>query len=415
MRRYVRQLIAAVLIAAVLIAAGAVLALTGPAAAEEQAADPIAQLQKAIAERDQVIDNLLKRIETLERKVAGLSGTQQLGAPPTTEELAAAVANAQAQMSGEAPLSQEEFSPAVKTVTMEQQEQQELINSAFERTLIERGGLLLAPYSYEIQPGFSYVHSSIDRIVIDAFNILEVLSIGDIYKERVRRDSFLFSATMRLGLPWDCQAEVRIPYGIESQKIYTDQNVERNTELDGIGDVELALSHQLLQAHGWIPDLLGSVRWKTKTGEDTLLGGSEENLPLGTGYNSIQGMVTAVKVSDPVAFFGGFSYSYNMKETRDLGEIDPGDSFGGHIGMALSLNLDTSINFSYEQRYTWRTSLNGQDIPGSYYNTGTFSTGVSYTLDNVNYKSLDVSLGIGLTDDAPDVQFNVSLPMRYSF
>ena len=126
-------------------------------------------------------------------------------------------------------------------------------------------------------------------------------------------------------------------------------------------------------------------------------------------------MVTAVKVSDPVAFFGGFSYSYNMKETRDIGEIDPGDSFGGHAGMALSLNLDTSINFSYEQRYTWRTTLNGQDIPGSYYNTGTFSTGISYTLDNVNYKSLDVSLGIGLTEDAPDVQFNVSLPMRYSF
>lgn len=406
---------------AVLVAAAATCIAAPEGVAREEPADSIAELQRAIAVRDRVIDDLLRRIEALEKTVADFTGKpSQATMPDAPAPAAQAQQPSNGEPAGEMPLHQQEAvplpePPPVKTVAVDRQEQERLINTAFERTLIDRGGLLLPPYTLEVQPDFTYVHSSSDRIVIDALLLQDVLAIGDIFNERVRRDSYLFSATLRLGLPWDLQVETRVPYGLEDQKIFSADNEETTTSIDGVGDVEFSLSHQLTRERGWIPDLLANVRWKSKTGQDTLLGGSEDNLPLGTGYHSVQGTVTAVKVRDPVAFFGGFSYSYNLKESREIGDIDPGDSLGAHLGVTLALNLDTSLNFSYQQRYTWRTELNGEDIPGSYFNTGTFSAGVSYILDAINYKSLDVNLGIGLTEDAPDVQFNVSLPMRYSF
>jgi long-subunit fatty acid transport protein len=110
-------------------------------------------------------------------------------------------------------------------------------------------------------------------------------------------------------------------------------------------------------------------------------------------------------------FFGSLSYVYNAKGNKPIGAIDPGDSIGISLGAAISMNLYTSINFSYDQQFTERTKLGEVDVPGSYINTGTFSTGLSYSIGDD--KSITVGIGIGLTADAPDVQVNVSLPISF--
>jgi len=343
-------------------------------------------------DRDEVIRKLEDRLEELEKTVRELKerDSEKASGPNAGEERAA---------------------PGVQLGPEEQKEQEQLIRSAFERTLIERGGLLLSAYTFELEPGVSYVHSSTDRVVIEGFSILPVLVVGDIFSERVRRDSFLASMTLRMGLPWDFQAEAMLPYRFERQMVLTADNKEINEDVDGFGDLELALSRQLYRSTGEVPDILASIRWKTRTGTDPYRPGAQDTLSTGTGFDSFQGTLTAVKVVDPVVLFGSLSYTYNAKGVKPVGVIKPGDSYGAQLGMAIALNLYTSISFSYDQRFTEHTTIDGSDVPGTYLTTGTFSTGMTYSLSDA--ASIDVSIGVGLTQDAPDVQFNLSAPIRF--
>ena len=53
------------------------------------------------------------------------------------------------------------------------------------------------------------------------------------------------------------------------------------------------------------------------------------------------------------------------------------------------------------------------DVPGSSLTTATFTFGVSYVMRK--NLSMDFSVGVGLTEDSPDFQVNLSIPIRFSF
>jgi hypothetical protein len=369
---------------------------------------PIDELKLGIIKRDQIISELLRRMDELEKRVEELDDIEE----STPKNLQTKKPH-EKNPSKQAGLQKEEDSVEVPQLSNEERiEQERLIRAAFERTLIERGGLLLPPYRMEFEPSLSYVHSSVDRIVIDGFTIENTVTIGDIFSERVRKDAWSFSSSLRMGLPWDSQIEATIPYLYQSRNVLTADNEERTDDVHGIGDMQISLSHQFLRARGWLPDILGSLRWKTKTGSDPFRNGAEDELSLGTGFNSLQASFTAVKVSDPVVFIGGFSYTETFKEKKGIGLVNPGNTFGLQLGMAMALNLDTSINFGLDLYKTKRTTLNNVDVPGSSLTTGTFSLGLSHVMSEDI--SLDVGIGLGLTEDSPDFQVNFSLPVRFS-
>ncbi len=379
-----------------------------PMAALAQQAGPteVDDLKRAIAIRDEVIRNLIRRIEALERAVSDMQGGEQAAAPPPPPSPQTQVPPAQAP--SEPPPSE-----TARATPGEVSKDDQLIRAAFERTLIDRGGLLLPFRSFEVEPSFTYIHSSRDSIVIDGFTILPVLVVGDIFSERIRRDAFLGATTMRFGLPWDSQFELRMPYGYQLDRALSADNQERSQGEFGVGDIELAVSHQLLRSRGWTPDLLGSVRWKSTTGDDPFDAENADRPVFGTGFHSVDFGLTAVKVSDPVVFFGGVNYTLNLPSDKSFGRLDPGDSYGFQLGLALALNLDTSVNVAYEHRYTDSTTIDGDEAPGSFLTTGILSIGLTQVLrDDV---SIDFSVGIGLTEDSPDVQVSIALPLRFSF
>ena len=101
----------------------------------------------------------------------------------------------------------------------------------------------------------------------------------------------------------------------------------------------------------------------------------------------------------------------NFPVDKQEGEVSPGNSYGLNLGLALSLNLDTSISFVWEQRFTESTKLNGSRLPGSSQYPGSLRVGTTYSFTPT--VSLDVSVVIGLTRDAPDVQAVFAIPIRY--
>jgi hypothetical protein len=373
------------------------LLMAPPSWAEEALPDRVQRLEQELQLRDRIIRNLLERVNALEDRQT----------KPASESETVAPAPAQPQPESEPPLPA--VAPVLPPAPAEDRLAQLRASAAFERTLIQRGGLLLSPYVWELEPSVSYSHSSSDHVVIDGFTVAQVLVVGDIFNERVDRDTFQAALTTRLGLSGDSQVELRVPYAMVREKVYNAQSQESSSETTALGDIELAFSHQFRRGADSEASLLGSLRWKLATGDDPFEA-TQRTATFGSGYHSLQATVTSILTSDPVVFFGGLSYTANLPVSKSVGRIDPGDSYGFQAGVALSLNMDTSLSIGWEQRFTQNTEVDHQRIPGSYLNSGSITFGVSHT--TYEGRTYDVNANIGLTRDSPDAQITLAVPFR---
>jgi hypothetical protein len=276
---------------------------------------------------------------------------------------------------------------------------------ALNRVLVEAGGLLLPLWGAEVSPTFQYTHRGANGLLIT-----EVDGMRRVLSQDVRRDSLEAALTARLGLPWDSQAEVRIPYVIDKEKVSM-AGVEREEHKgNGLGDVEIALTHQLVRENGIVPDLLAEVRWRAPTGEDSFSADDDE-IAVGSGFHGISGALTAVKSYDPLVFFGSATYTANLADNKSGFKIDPGDSFGFTLGTVLAAGPGASLRLGISQTFTGEAEVEGEDIAGSDEVAGTFHVGASAALP---WRTLlDFAVGIGITEDAPDLTLKLALPYRF--
>jgi hypothetical protein len=313
----------------------------------------------------------------------------------------------------------------VRTLSQLPDRVERLARAALDRTLISHGSLILTPGTVELDNGISYYNSSSDRLQIDGFTVYPVLIVGDIVSERNERDILLSSLTTRLGLPHGFQLDVRVPYGYQSERTVTADNKKTSQRFLGLGDVEVGLTKELRHGRGRGVDLLGAFRWKSTTGPDPYDLTSPQPATLGTGFQSLQASLTAVKPSDPLVFFGSLSYAANLSATKQIQttgangqsqmtpeRLNPGDTIGFQVGTALAVNPEASLSFALDQRFTRSTSLDGVSLPGTYLSQAVFHVGTSYLY--APGKAIDLGLGIGLSRGAPNFQFSVNFPLRFS-
>jgi hypothetical protein len=397
-----------------LVFGGAMEAQTAPAAgaAQAQVKDPAdLKLQEALRERDAIIRNLLERVNELEWRVNGgfTSAAKIDERPAITGSANSRVIN-----------SLTSTSTVVSTATYDTTERQ--ATEALDQALIVRGGLLLPSGTLEIDNTTSYFSASSDHLSINGFALLPVLVVGDIASKRVREDFLLPSLTARLGLPHKFQMDFVVPYGYESIRTVDALNVQTSATSFGLGDISAGLYKQLTTEHGRVPDMLANVRFKSTTGKDSFNLTSSQ-VALGTGFNAIQGNWTVAKSSDPVVFFGNLSYTANLPadhtvsandptnpDAKTVGHFNPGSAMGFQLGSILALNPEVSMTVGWDQRFTRSTQLNGVDIPASYLVEGTLRLGTSYVY--APGKIVDLSFGVGLTPDTPNLQFSVGVPFR---
>lgn len=277
--------------------------------------------------------------------------------------------------------------------------------SALEQMLLEQGGLLLPAWEFEVSAATSYTY--------DSSGGLQLANGVGIVDRDVRRDVLENSVTVRLGLPWETQAEVHIPYIAGRERISTTGLAERESDGSGLGDVALGLTAQLLRESDITPDLLGSVRWKSNTGESSFDVGAD-GLAVGSGFHAVSGQLTAVKSIEPLVFFGSASHTVNLPDSKAGADIDPGDTTGFSLGAILAAGPGTSLRFGYEQSFSRNTEVNGRAIPGSDGVAAMLELGASAVLPFPGFRSpLNVTAGIGVTEDAPDLRLEVSLPYRF--
>ena len=373
------------------------------------APDPVdIKLQNALRERDAIIRNLLERVSELERRLNGGPA-----APPKLSETVIPPAT-------ESSTSRRVVTSVVTDSTYDSTEKQ--ATEALDQALIVRGGLLLPSGTLELDNTASYFSASSDHVTVNGFALLPVLVVGDITSERVREDYLLPTFTARLGLPHRFQLEFQVPYGYQLSRTVDATNVSTSSSNFGLGDVQGAVSRQLAVEHRWVPDILANVRFKSTTGDSSFdLASSQTSL--GSGFYGLQGNLTMAKSNDPVVFFGNLSYTANFAgdhtvsandptnpDATMVGHFKPGDSAGFQLGSILALNPETSMTLGWDQRFTRVTQLNGADIPASYLIEGTLRLGTSYLY--APGRTVDLSFGVGLTPDTPNLQFSVGFPFR---
>jgi len=403
--------------------------------------EAVAELRDELAARDELIANLLQRVEQLERRIVlnasqldqtvGGAGPVPLlrhphaeTAPPPAAGAAATAAavTAPVQLAQAQPLVRPEEEAVPPAATSEEaappattegeaaptqapgqfEIDEEAIDRALERTLVQEGVLLLPLGQAEIEPSFTYTRREFDVPTFVTVN-------GDTFvgEQKLRRNEFVTSAALRVGLPWDSQIEVGIPYNYVDQDVTTTVGGAPQTSNSesghGFGDVSVGLAKTLLQeGAGWWPDLIGRVTYDADTGKT-----QDNGVFLGGGFNEVSGSLSAVKRQDPLAFVGSVSYA----KTFEHDDIEPGDDVGFSLGTVLAASPETSLSFFFNQNFADDAKVDGDRINGSDQVIGTLSLGAATILGrNV---LLSVTGEIGLTDDAPDYAIGASLPIRF--
>jgi hypothetical protein len=340
----------------------------------------------------------------------------------------------------------DEPTPIAGAEQKEELEKSEAAQPDLPRVNFEVGGVLTPRGNLVLEPSFEYIYSSFNRISIEGFAILPALLVGIIDIRDADRDTYIAALSARYGITSRFEVEVKAPYlwrddtvgrGRLTGEVGEDVNetlVYSDASGNDFGDVELGLRYQFERRPDW-PFLTGNLRVKSTTGTDpfelsgdALLSGEPETydkLATGSGFWSVNPSITAIFPSDPVVFFGNLGYLYTLEDDKgsytvgsgeslkqlNYGDVDPGDAIRLNFGMGASLNDRSSFSLSYQLDKFSETRIElapVPDIQGSDVTVGRLLVG--YSLRMGSGAPLNVSVGIGVTDDAPDSALTVRVP-----
>ncbi|VTU28510.1 hypothetical protein H6CHR_03006 [Variovorax sp. PBL-H6] len=311
--------------------------------------------------------------------------------------------------------------------------------------LFDQPGILTPRGKFIFEPSLQYAYSSNNRVALVGYTVIPALLIGLVDVREVKRNTLTAAATGRWGVSNRLELEAKVPYVYRSdstisREIFTGSANERvfDTRGNSIGDVELAARYQLNEGKGNWPYMIGSLRFKTRTGKDpfevvtdcvtrcignTTGTGLPLELPTGSGFYSLQAGLTWLLPSDPAVFFGSFSYTYNAGrdnlsrlvlngERESIGNVKPGNVFGANFGMGLALNERSSFSVGVDLNSIGKTTQNGLPVVTSV-RTQLASLQLGYAYRLSEKTSLNVTVGAGLTRDTPDLSLTVRLPMSF--
>jgi hypothetical protein len=141
--------------------------------------------------------------------------------------------------------------------------------------LFDQPGILTQPGHYVLEPSLQYGYSSSNRVALVGYTIIPALLIGLIDVREVKRNTLTAALTGRWGLTRRLEVEMKVPYVYRSddsvsREIFEGRASERAFNSSGrdIGDIEFAARYQLNEPKGNDPYLIGSLRFKTRTGKD---------------------------------------------------------------------------------------------------------------------------------------------------
>ena len=292
-------------------------------------------------------------------------------------------------------------------------------------------GVLTPPGALVFEPSVQYQHTNINTFVAGGVAILDTVLVGDIQATQANRDAVTGTLAMRYGLTRFLEAELRLPYMYRHDSVtntlVNTNNTSESTELkdSGLGDVEAALHCQLNAGEGDWPIFVPNLRVKSDTGlgpfdvrRDTL--GVPRQLATGSGSWGIEPSLTLISASDPAVFFVNAGYLFNFSESLNrpynaninLRHVDPGGAIRLGMGMGVALNERISYSIGYQEDFIGGTQTRFSDsssFKSASLSAGTLNLGMNWQRDQRT--AVTITLGVGVTRDAPDASLTLRIPI----
>jgi hypothetical protein len=298
--------------------------------------------------------------------------------------------------------------------------------SAIPKLSTNVSGVLTKAGTLIIEPSLGYSYTDTNRVFLDAYSFLPAIVVGVIDIREIKRHTVIGSIGTRYGLTDRWEVDLKLSYigrndsqrsrpiseGVEADSIFTASGSD-------IGDIQLSTRYQLNSGVGggaiYVFNLVATIPTGTSPFDveyvETDGGVFPTELPTGSGYYSVQPSLSAIYPTDPGVLFGNISYGNNLETNEEVGKFNPGDSVGFSFGLGLSLNERTSMSFSYSHKHVLKSKNNDVKIDGSELDIGQFIIGYSFNYSKQT--NINLSLSIGVTDDAPDMRLNFRLPMSF--
>lgn len=436
-------------------AAGALPAAPAPAAPQRSLDDlqreinaqtrKLDELRNSLAQQEAAVANLQRALDEERLDAERGAGVAPGTVLPTLAQQAPAAAPPpadQRQAQAAQPQQQQQPQPKQKPVG---QAPDSVTRPPEVAQIFDQPGVLTPSGKFILEPSLQYGYSANDRVALVGYTVIPAILIGLIDVRQVKTTSGIGTITGRMGIGRRAEVEVKVPYvylngDTVSREIFTGSAQDRvfNASGHGMGDVEATARYQLNRGGPDKAFYIGWLRYKSRTGKDLFEvttdcvqrclqnatgTGLPLELPTGTGFEAIQPGVTWLYPSDPVVFFGTFSYLYNFersnvsrtvlgREEEFLGDVQAGDIWGFNLGMGLALNEKASISLGYDTSLIGKTKQNGRESPGSVRLTlGTLLLGGTYRFSD--RWSLNVALGVGVTRDTPDMTLTARVPISF--
>ncbi len=278
--------------------------------------------------------------------------------------------------------------------------------------------------------------------------IVESVLVGEFNINESRQDILTSSFALRYGLTDRLELGVRVPFVHRADTsvlvpVQGSTNNDAAREINssaqgsGIGDLELSARYQLLTGRAGVPFVVGNLQVVAPVGSNPFSvprrsTGEATRAATGAGFWGVSPSVTAILPTDPAVLFGTVGYTRNFGRDVDsvimpvqLTYVKPGDALSFSAGIGLSVNERTSMNFGYAHSWAFGTLTRSRLLdprpndPGVTEQTardlqlGRLLFGVTYRVND--RASVNWSVEVGATDDAPDVRTVLRMPVVLLF
>ncbi|WP_189466564.1 transporter [Litchfieldella qijiaojingensis] len=306
------------------------------------------------------------------------------------------------------------------------------------QTISDIGGVLTPRGRLVLEPSLQYSHASVNRLTFRGVEILSTLLIGVFEAEDADRDVWTAALTGRLGVTDRLELELKVPYVYRDDTLFatvattegqSEFDIDRDLSGDGLGDIEVAAHYQINSGRGGWPYFIANLRYKSATGDGPFdirrdADGIEQELATGSGFHSIEPSITMLYPSDPAVYFANLGYLFHLEDNVDqqitndirVGDVDPGDAVRISFGMAYSINQRSSFTLGFKNDFIGKTKTqfidsdtgNTTTVRSRSLNIGSLLLGWSYQVNQNT--SVNLSLELGVTDDAPDTLLTFRMP-----
>ena len=245
------------------------------------------------------------------------------------------------------------------------------------------------------------------------------------------------SAISRFRIEEDAQSTVTntlsLDYGVKDNLTFNTTlpmvakyDSTNNLTTMALGDVSFAARWQPVPVErGAMSTTLFGV-FSTASGVSPYTINLNSDLSTGKGYYAVTGGASFSDVLDPVVLFGSLSDTIGLpvnglnqnRAGSILTSFQPGDTMSMSAGLGYSLNYDISVTASYQMSYAMQTTYNmvSAGVASRVVTPDMLAASINFSVGFRTTPTQIVNIGFayGLTQDTPNIDLTVTLPMDVS-